>query len=557
MASLVLRGMNGSDSHVMYHAQQQLNTMAPENEDDSSGFTDASLLTSMDREVKKYEEITRINSQLENEMSHATEKGTQHKSLPLNSDSQKPSGSHLNLGMDFLQAKTMSPATKTSMRSLVDIMSPLSRKVLLESLLEKDTDQTAKQISSNNSTTSRHKSRLALQASSGKHSSRRSDSKSESPSRRQRKRLTRGNLSSSSSSGSSPSYSYRGRMSSTNPTTLNISSSRDGVTRSQQESEQYMSITHSKIVEDVAKLEAEFAELLEDRETRERADIGDLDSSVLISSLSDASEGVSGGELSDLSINGKDSKVKRGRIFKSRRRRKLKSRKTTSSNKLRNSVSSKKYGATRMKTRKLIANHSRKNLKQKKKNNRVPSAKRKNAKSMARAVYTHEPKKSQFAVKGESSVNSTFLHRGNTSTQNTDNALNREKGWIVSGNQPPIMNTKRFVVPLKGTHSRKDAERERALLAQALQAGQEFREVKASRFELAFGFDPRNTVGKAAKMKRLKMHDISQGRVGFTRTTANQRLREREIKLSQEERKNSRKKFVSGAEDRVFFLHHH
>ena len=140
--------------------------------------------------------------------------------------------------------------------------------------------------------------------------------------------------------------------------------------------------------------------------------------------------------------------------------------------------------------------------------------------------------------------------------------VKREKGWILSGDQPPITGTQRFVVPLKGTASRKDAERERRFLAQASLYKKQFKEVKASRFEVAFGFRPRSAItgtagAKKKKKKALTVGDISSGKVGFTRSTALQQFREQELKVTREARVEAQSKFMSGAEDRVFFLHHH
>ena len=142
----------------------------------------------------------------------------------------------------------------------------------------------------------------------------------------------------------------------------------------------------------------------------------------------------------------------------------------------------------------------------------------------------------------------------------TSKNVKREKGWILSGDQPPITGTQRFVVPLKGTASRKDAERERRFLAQASLYKKQFKEVKASRFEVAFGFRPRNAIsgtsGKKKKKKALTVEDISSGKVGFTRSTALQQFREQELKVTREARVKAQRKFMTGAEDRVFFLHH-
>ena len=174
------------------------------------------------------------------------------------------------------------------------------------------------------------------------------------------------------------------------------------------------------------------------------------------------------------------------------------------------------------------------------------------------------PTSSRKSPVSESVINLTNAEAEKGSVVNlqskTSRKVQREKGWIVSGDQPPITGTRRFVVPLKGTPSRKDSEREKHLLLQASRFEQEFREVKASRFAVAFGFRPGKTAvatGVKKQKKLLKMKDIARGKVGFTRTTANQRFREQELKVTREAKLKARKKFVSGAEDRVFFLHHH
>ena len=93
--------------------------------------SDTQLLLSMDREVKKYESLTARRVELQQQLNQS---GSESPGSKLSPSKKDP-----NFNMDFLTARApLSPATRSSMRSLVDSMSPLSRKVLLESLIEKD-----------------------------------------------------------------------------------------------------------------------------------------------------------------------------------------------------------------------------------------------------------------------------------------------------------------------------------------------------------------------------------------------------------------------------------
>jgi len=131
----------------------------------------------------------------------------------------------------------------------------------------------------------------------------------------------------------------------------------------------------------------------------------------------------------------------------------------------------------------------------------------------------------------------------------------REKGWIVSGDRPPVSDQRRFVGVVKSKKEReKDVQKERELLANRVVF--EYDEVQASKFAAsAFGMSPRTarrTVRRAPK-SRLTVRNIQKGRIGFTKTTANQKLRELEILRR---KMSAPRPEYSSAEDRVFFLRH-
>jgi hypothetical protein len=540
MASLAARSTSAC---ATFPAEKGGDTEGTKKENDESIVDpDAALLMSMDREVHKYERLTRLNSKLEEEI-----KGGSPRRSTSSSSGGRPAGVPPNFAMSFLTAKTLSPATKMSMRSLVDSMSPLSRKVLLESLLEKDVDHSAKRTlrtaslslssSSSSSSSSLNNSRSGRNTSRNpprsKHSSRKSDSKSESPGTRQRKKPTR-DFSATYSSSAALASSF-----------VNSSPSSDTGLANQPRNRNPSPV--EKMSQDVAKLEAELAELLEAREVREGED--DDDSSLLVASFSGASEGLSGSDLSDISATGRYDGFdgRPVRTAKPQRRRKQKNRRFKSNPKARDTYGN---GMTRIRARKAATSMRSK-----------PRGRKRRDKKHATQHLTSTRKSPTTAVATTAKIACAEAENGSVVDVPTksNRKVQREKGWIVSGDQPPITGTRRFVVPLKGTPSNKDAEREKHLLAQASRFEEQFREVKASRFAIAFGFRPgKKALGTGIKKKKsLKMKDIAKGKVGFTRTTANQRFREHELKVTREAKSKARKKFVSGAEDRVFFLHHH
>jgi hypothetical protein len=136
----------------------------------------------------------------------------------------------------------------------------------------------------------------------------------------------------------------------------------------------------------------------------------------------------------------------------------------------------------------------------------------------------------------------------------------REQGWISSGDRPPVGDQRRFVVHEKSKRDKsKDVEKEKQLLAAAMSSNTvfEYDEVHASQFVAsAFGFSPRSAsraVARVPKSQRITFKNIRKGRVGFTKTTANQKLRELEIMRV---KMSIPAPPYSSAEDRNFYLHH-
>lgn len=447
--------------------------------------SDTQLLLSMDREMSKYESLTAKREHLQQELDRSSGCRSAAKASP-NSKSMDPNFNH-----DFLTARATSPATRSSMRSLVDGMSPLSRKVLLESLLEKDIKDDEDDLSPSANADYKKKSPLS------------SRSKRKSPGKKIKITPPRVKLTTSPSrratSSSFP-------ASTTTPTTTSLTMADFDATTFNNEKGRSSpmlvasptEIAAQQLTAEIGTLEAELEKLIESKAERQ---------------AEEAESEMS--ELSDASID---------RMYSEQRRRGT-----------RNGRRGNKGCRT-------------KRQKKKKKKRTVPILTASGSMAGLGKAYGFE-KKDRLTARSDNSAYNRRRHTKAIVRQR------REKGWIVSGDRPPVSDQRRFVGVVKSKKEReKDVQKERELLANRVVF--EYDEVQASKFAAsAFGMSPRTarrTVRRAPK-SRLTVRNIQKGRIGFTKTTANQKLRELEILRR---KMSAPRPEYSSAEDRVFFLRH-
>ena len=479
--------------------------------------SDAQLLLSMDREMCKYESLTAKREHLQQELDRSsTSPSTKY------SPGGQSKSVDSNFNMNFLTARApLSPATRSSMRSLVDSMSPLSRKILLESLMEKDLHSGDDSSFADSKKKSPLTSRSSRKKSPGKQRVKITPPRvklTTSPSKGRDGTALAPPLSSSaatltmldfeatdpnlnSSSGSNNRMRYREKGSSSGVPRHSVASPTE--------------IAAQQLTAEIGTLEAELEKLIESKAERQ---------------AEEAESEIS--EISDVSSD---------MMYSERRRRKKERRK-------------KKNGAGSTAT------------KQKKYN---PAT---HGNSTRRGTTTTTTTLGSMAGLGKAYGFETNETNNNRKIESGMRRLSkkskirkkREKGWIVSGDRPPVSDQRRFFIAEKSKrNSSKDVQKEKDLLAASLSNRTvfEYDDVHASRFVAsAFGMSPR-TASRAifskskskSKSKRLTFKNIQKGRIGFTKTTANQKLRELEILR----RKMSvPRPEYSSAEDRIFFLHH-
>ena len=488
MASLAVASPSNSDLGRLQSIMH--GTLASMN-DAKVADSDTQLLLSMDREMSKYESLTAKREHLQQELDRSSGCRSAAKASP-SSKSMDPNFNH-----DFLTARATSPATRSSMRSLVDGMSPLSRKVLLESLLEKDIKDDEDDLSPAANADYKKKSPLS------------SRSKRKSPGKKIKITPPRVKLTTSPSRRATSS-SFPASTSTTTPTTTSLSMADfDATTFNNEKGRSSPTLVASpteiaaqQLTAEIGTLEAELEKLIESKAERQ---------------AEEAESEMS--ELSDASID---------QMYSERRRRGTRNGRR----------GNKGCRTKRQKKKKKNRNGGKK----------VPILTASGSMAGLGKAYGFEKKDRKLAR----SDNSAYNRRRNTKAIVRQR---REKGWIVSGDRPPVSDQRRFVGVAKSKKEReKDVQKERELLANRVVF--EYDEVQASKFAAsAFGMSPRTarrTVRRAPK-SRLTVRNIQKGRIGFTKTTANQRLRELEILRR---KMSAPRPEYSSAEDRVFFLRH-
>ena len=485
--------------------------------------SDTQLLLSMDREVKKYESLSERRVHLQKELDRS-ETGSPAKRF---SPGEKSKSLDSNFNEHFLTAKSLSPATRSSMRSLVDSMSPLSRKVLLESLIEKN-------VHGPDDSTSDTKK---------KNSPPKCKTRKKSPSKRIKITPPRVKLSTSPSFKNS--YIVRGgrggggrgggvvlkeRDDEDSTATLTMLDFAESVTNTGEKNSKYekggrydhrqqtktttrtaaaspTEIAAQQLTAEIGTLEAELEKLIESKAERQAEEAESV-----VSEISDVSSEMMYSERTPRN---------------SRNRRRKKGRKSKNMNQIKmNSFN----GSTS------IAGLGK-----------------------AYGFGSTGNTGSNSGNNGNSHVRSRRRHGGKAKKMNK-----REKEWIVSGDRPPASDQRRFII--KNTSKRntsKDIQKQNEMLAASMSTKTvfEYDEVQASKFVAsAFGISPRTahrTTNSNLSKKFTKTgntyRNIKKGKVGFLHTTANQKLRELEILRR---KMNTPKSHYSSAEDRVFFLHH-
>jgi hypothetical protein len=464
--------------------------------------SDAQLLGAMDREVKKYESLTARRVELQQQLNQS---GSESPGSKLSPSKKDP-----NFNMDFLTARApLSPATRSSMRSLVDSMSPLSRKVLLESLIEKDVHGSTSGIDSKKKSPS-HSSCM----------------KKKSPSKRVK--VTPPRVSSSLTSSPSKGGVGRGGGSSTltmldfaatTRTRSTTSSSRKGEKGSRGIAAAAVvasptEIAAQQLTAEIGTLEAELEKLIESKAERQAEKAEST-----ISEISDVSSEMI--YTADTHRRGSRRKKKGSRIG----------------------------GTSRMSLR---------NKDNKSGGGNGSLAGLGKAYGFVKKKRVNRRRRRRGGGCGGGGGGGGGSRSSNNSSGKAKVMKNREKGWIVSGDRPPASDQRRFVVPdTSKRNTSNDQQKQKELLAASMSTRTifEYDEVQASRFVAsAFGLSPR-TAHRATrglpKSKRPTVKNIQKGRVGFTKTTVNQKLRELEILR----RKMNTPKW-GFAENRSFFLHH-
>jgi hypothetical protein len=448
----------------------------------SEAEADADLLRHMDREMSKYESITARRKDLQKKLDQSTGSSVSSprpNQYPSNKVSPSSKIMESNFNMDFLTAEgNISPATRSSMRSLVDGMSPASRKVLLESLIEKDESLD----SSSSLSDSKKKSPLS------------SKSRRKSPGKRVKITPPRVSLTTSPSRlGISSSSSPKASSLTMLDFESSANSNEKGVFfhgRTYGKSTGVASPTEieaQQLTAEIVRLEGTLEKLIESKAERQ---------------AEEAESEISG--ISDASSDRMYLESRRGNS----NRRKIKGRRTGRQMK-------KKIGGGK-----------------------------------------NQKKGAIITKRGIVILKAYGLQKKGRKKSNNRRLSNRKKvdGWIISGDRPPVSDQRRFVV--KDQIKRKK-DREKELPAAPSKTIFEYDEVQPSNFDgSAYEISPRivsRAIGRLPKSRRPTIRNIQKGRVGFTRTTANQKFRELEI---QRRKLSSPRPEYASAGDRVFFLHH-